>query len=87
MLAAGAGSADGRTLVPGAVQGRTDYGALGYGGACPPVGDTPHRYVFIVHALKVERLDLPQDASAAMVGFMVNANRLDGATLQGGYSR
>ncbi len=86
-LPEGAGSADGRQLPAGAVQGRTDFGTPGYGGACPPAGDKPHRYNITVHALKVERLDLAPDASPAMVGFMVNANRLGSASLQATYAR
>lgn len=76
-----------QTLPVGSVEGRTDFGTPGYGGACPPAGDKAHRYVFTVHALKVTRIDLPADASAAMVGFMVNMNRLASASLQVHYQR
>lgn len=86
-LAENAGATDGKALVAGAVQGRTDFGAPGYGGACPPKGDKPHRYQFTVHALKTERLDLPPEASAAMVGFMIHANLLGSASLRAKYSR
>ena len=61
--------ADGSGLPPGAGQGRTDYGAAGYGGPYPPKGDPPHRYIFTVHALNTEHLDLDETASGAMVGF------------------
>lgn len=83
----GAGAADGKGLPEGAVQVRTDFGAPGFGGACPPKGDKPHRYLFTVHALKVGKLELPPDPSPALVGFMVNANRLGSATLRAKYSR
>lgn len=86
-LKTGAGAGDGAQLPPGAVQGRTDFGALGYGGPCPPEGHGTHRYHFTVHALKVEKLDVPADATAAYVGFMINANRLGKATLTGLYAR
>lgn len=86
-LAENAGIPDGKGLPTGAVQGRTDFGAPGYGGACPPKGDKPHRYVFTVHALKTEKLELPSDASAAMVGYMIHANAIGSATLRGKYQR
>ena len=75
-------------LMPvGAVQGNTDFGTAGYGGPCPPAGDKPHRYYFRLHALKVEKLDLPPTATAAFVGFNVNANSLGVAELMAVYSR
>jgi Raf kinase inhibitor-like YbhB/YbcL family protein len=80
-LPQGAGAADGSRMPKGAVQHRTDFGSPGWGGPCPPVGDKPHRYVFTLHALKVARLELPQGATASLVGFMVNANSIAKATL------
>ncbi|HSX59469.1 MAG TPA: kinase inhibitor [Tahibacter sp.] len=85
-LPTGAGSAGG-TLPAGAVQGRTDYGQSGYGGAAPPAGDKPHRYQFTVWALGVDTLPLDENASGAMVGFMLNANALGKATLTATYGR
>ena len=85
-LPEGAGSAGGK-LPEGAVQGRTDFGQTGFGGACPPKGDKPHRYVFTLFALKVERIDLDSSASAAAIGFNLNANTLAKATLTGLYGR
>ena len=87
-LPEGAGAPDGKGALPaGAVQGRTDFGSAGFGGACPPPGDKPHRYIFTVHALKADKIDLPADASAALVGFMVNANRLAKASFEAKYGR
>ena len=85
-LATGAGSAGG-TLPAGAVQGHTDFGTAGFGGACPPAGDKPHRYIFTVYALKSERIDVPAEASAAMVGFMIHANTLAKASITAHYGR
>lgn len=83
------GSGAGRSgqLPAGAKHGRNDYGGYDFGGACPPPGDTAHRYVVTVHALKVDRLEVPADASPALIGFMLNAHRLDSATLTARYGR
>ena len=85
-LPAGAGDPKKHLMPPGVVQGRTDYGSAGYGGPCPPPGK-PHRYYFRLFALKVPKLDLPADATAAFVGFNVNANSLGMAELLGLYGR
>lgn len=84
-LAAGAGG--GRNAPRGSQEGRTDFGSKGYGGPCPPPGDKPHHYHFKVFALKVDKLDVPGDATAAMVGFNLNANKLATATVTGLYAR
>ncbi|HYG85197.1 MAG TPA: YbhB/YbcL family Raf kinase inhibitor-like protein [Azospirillum sp.] len=86
-LPAGAGSPATAALPAPAVQSRTDFGAPGYGGPCPPPGDKQHRYVFTVYALKVDSLPLGPDASGAMVGFNLNANTLAKASLTATYGR
>src|ERR1700676_2345998 len=85
-LPAGAGNAGGK-LPAGALQGHTDFGTSGFGGACPPAGDKPHRYVFTVYALKSEKISVPDEASAAMVGFMIHSNALAKASLTARYGR
>jgi len=85
-LAEGAGSAGGK-LPAGAVQSRTDFGAPGYGGACPPQGHGDHRYVFTVYALDVPALDLAPDSSAALVGFVLGGHTLGKASLTATYGR
>ncbi|MFN3822222.1 MAG: YbhB/YbcL family Raf kinase inhibitor-like protein [bacterium] len=35
----------------GALQGKNDFGSIGYRGPCPPPGK-PHRYFFILYALR-----------------------------------
>jgi Raf kinase inhibitor-like YbhB/YbcL family protein len=76
-----------KNLMPGAaVQGRTDFGTPGYGGPCPPPGK-PHHYYFRLYALKVAKLDAPADATAAFIGFNVNANSIGKAQILGLYGR
>ncbi len=86
-LASNAGAAGGAALPAGASQGRSDYGSNAFGGACPPQGDKPHRYIFTVYALKVPKLDLPADASAALTGYMIHANVLGQASVTARYGR
>jgi len=85
-LPAGAGDPKKSLMPAGAIQGRTDYGSVGYGGPCPPPGK-PHRYYLRLYALKVAKLDVPADASPALVGFNVNAASLGKAELMGLYGR
>ncbi len=85
-LPAGAGDAKKNLMPNGAVQGKTDFGTLGYGGPCPPPGK-PHHYYLRLYALKVPKLDVTADATAALVGFNVSANTLGKAQLLGMYSR
>lgn len=86
-LPQGAGEPGSDLMPAGALQGRTDFGAAGFGGACPPQGAKPHRYIFTVHALKIEKIEVPADASAALVGYMINANRLGKASFTATYGR
>jgi Raf kinase inhibitor-like YbhB/YbcL family protein len=71
----------------GTLQTRTDFGAPGFGGACPPPGDKPHRYIVTVWALKTDKIAVDKDASGAMVGYNLNANAIAKATLTGKYGR
>jgi Raf kinase inhibitor-like YbhB/YbcL family protein len=80
------GAGGGTGLPEGAKQGKTDFGSPGYGGACPPPGK-PHRYIVTVHALKVDKLDVPADASAALIGFMTHMNELAKGSLTVKYGR
>jgi Raf kinase inhibitor-like YbhB/YbcL family protein len=86
-LPVGAGDQTGKLLPPGAVQGRTDFGTHAFGGACPPKGDKPHRYIFTVYSLKIEKIDVPADSTAALIGFMINANSLGKASFTAKYGR
>ena len=85
-LPADAGDPKKKLLPATAVQGRSDFGTAGYGGPCPPPGK-PHHYHFRLYALKVAKLAVPADATAALIGFNVNANKLAETDLVGLYGR
>ncbi|MCB1651157.1 MAG: YbhB/YbcL family Raf kinase inhibitor-like protein [Alphaproteobacteria bacterium] len=79
--------ASGASMPEGTVESRTDFGSIGFGGACPPVGDKPHRYIVSVFALDTDRLDLDAQTPAAQVGYYLNAHTIEKAVLTGLYSR
>ena len=67
-LPAGAGSRDGAALPAGALQLKNDAGFAGYLGAAPPTGHGPHRYLIMVHAVDVDKLDVGEHGSPASLG-------------------
>ena len=86
-LARGAGAEGGAGLPQGARQLRNDAGFAGYVGAAPPPGHGPHHYYVVVHALDVEGLGLPEDASPAYLGFNLFVHSLARAMLVGTYEQ
>jgi Raf kinase inhibitor-like YbhB/YbcL family protein len=85
-LPLGAGDPGRGTMPAGALEVRTDFGKPGYGGPCPPPRSV-HRYIFTLHAVKMPRLPVTADTSAAVVGFHLHFNTLEKATLTGLYRR
>jgi len=63
------------------IQSKTDFGAPGYGGPCPPEGHGIHRYVITIYALKTEKLGLVADTNPALVGFMLGQNTIEKSSL------
>jgi len=78
-LPAGAGSGAG--LPAGAIALRNDFGSADFGGAAPPAGDEPHRYVFAVHAVDVPSLELDPAAAPAIAGFNLRFHTIARALL------
>ena len=68
-------------LPNGALQGKSDFGNIGYGGPCPPAGK-PHHYQFTLYALD-QALGLKAGATkkqllSAMEGHILAEGRLTG---------
>jgi Raf kinase inhibitor-like YbhB/YbcL family protein len=82
-----AGVGDGSLLPGDALTLVNDAGMRRYVGAAPPPGHGPHRYFIAVHALKVEKLDLPEDASPAYLGFNLFMNAIARAVIYGTYEQ
>ena len=75
----------GGPIPAGAVEGRTDFGEPGYGGAAPPPGHGPHRYIFTVFAVDTEKLDVTPDNSGAVFGFNLHFHTLAKASITATY--
>lgn len=77
-----------RQLAPEeSIQTVNDYGEVGFGGACPPPRDAPHRYQFTLYALKARHLDLDSSIRPAVVGFQANYYAIAKASLETYYGR
>ncbi|HEX2618198.1 MAG TPA: YbhB/YbcL family Raf kinase inhibitor-like protein [Flavobacteriales bacterium] len=86
-LPTGAGTSGHTGLPAGAVQSTTDFGAMGYGGPCPPPGHGAHRYIVTVYALKTDKLGLDAKATPALVGFNLYGQTLAKASILFYYER
>jgi Raf kinase inhibitor-like YbhB/YbcL family protein len=70
-------------LAGGAMQGKNDWGKIGYGGPCPPIGR--HRYFFKLYALDTT-LNL-RDATKADLEKAMKGHVVDSAELIGTYQK
>ncbi len=78
-LPAGAGDAVG-------ISGKNSFGDLGYSGPCPPRDDKPHRYVFTVYALDIDRLPIEGRFTGAQVLDAIQGHVLGYASYTGTYA-
>ena len=69
------------------IQVKNDFGFRKYGGPCPPKGDKAHRYIFTVYALDIDKLPLPEDASAAYASFLIGQHTIKKSAFTGLSSR
>lgn len=76
-----------KEMPKGAIETMNDYGVTSFGGACPPEGDKHHQYIFTIHALDVEKLDVSSKSDSALVGYMINAHTIEKSSLVSYYKR
>ena len=86
-LATGAGDDTGSGLPAGAIQLKNDGGVRQFLGAAPPEGHIAHRYFVVVHAVDVESLDVPEDATPTVLGFNLFFHTLARAQIVPVYQR
>lgn len=80
-------SANNIQLLPkGAVQSVNDTGSANFLGACPPVGDKAHRYIYTIYALNT-MLDVNEKTTPAVLGFSLNGKVLAKSQFVGYYKR
>ncbi len=82
-----AGVGDGSVLPGDAVTLVNDAGMRRFVGAAPPPGHGAHRYFVVVHAVKVEKLELAEDASPAYLGFNLFMNAIARAVIHCTYEQ
>jgi hypothetical protein len=81
-IALGAGTAP-----PSGTSGLNDYGALGYGGPCPPVGDGAQHYHFTISALDVALSGMPANTTGAYLTFNMRGHIIAQGTYLGLFAR
>lgn len=79
--------ASNKAMPAGSIESISSYGSKGFGGACPPKGDKPHRYVFTVYALDTEKIEQSSDARPELVGFFLNSHAIAKASIMAYYGR
>ncbi len=86
-LASGAGDSKGTGIPHPAKQLVNDAGLRQYVGAAPPPGHGVHRYFVAVHAVDVESLGLPDNATPAYLGFNLFMHAIARAIIVGTYEQ
>ncbi len=71
---------DSSTLPKGTKEAKTDMDKPGFFAPCPPPGRI-HTYTFTLHAMDVDKLDIPAGVSGAVSRFYIENHTIDKATL------
>jgi Raf kinase inhibitor-like YbhB/YbcL family protein len=84
-LPRGAGGS-GAVEAVGALQTRNDFGQAGYGGPCPPPGQT-HHYVVTLTALSIAKLAVDKNTTPKMVAALIEGNKIAAVNFTASYQR
>ena len=76
-----------KKLPQGSMELKNSFGDIGYGGPQPPKATGDHPYVFTLHALNVEKLDLGANTSLSTFKKALEGKVLGSATITGKYGR
>ena len=76
-----------KKMPQGSMELKNSFGDIGYGGPQPPKGTGDHPYVFTLHALNVEKLDLGANTSLSTFKKALEGKVLGSATITGKYGR
>ena len=63
------------------VQVLNDYGEPGFGGPCPPFGDEPNRYEFVLYALDTPKIELDKECTNALVRYYILQHAIENARI------
>lgn len=78
----GAGSKKNNSTPIGSTQIENDFSIAAFSSACPPKGTGLHHYRFTIHALSRAKIDLPENASGALAGYMINLHTIESSKIE-----
>ena len=71
------------TIPPNSIEGKTDFGEIGYGGPAPP--DKEHTYIFKLYALD-QKLDIDKGSTKKQIEEIMTNHIIKKTLLEGRYS-
>ncbi len=86
-LPAGVGDGSASGFPGDAITLANDAGMKRFLGAAPPAGHGPHRYIVAVHAVGVEKLDVPAEGTPAYLGFNLFGQAIARALIHATYAQ
>jgi Raf kinase inhibitor-like YbhB/YbcL family protein len=75
-----------KNLPIGSLEIKNDYGLKGWGGPCPPPGET-HHLIFSLYALKTKRIESNELTTPAQIGLEIEKYKLKKSSLRVKFSR